>query len=203
MAFPTTSQLTDFSGGAETPISESGAWVSTGGALSGGSDANRDGSGHMTLASQFEMKRSGTVGPDFETWATLSTAPGGAFKALWYLSGSDNYRLEITSGDVWRFYKTGDVLIGSDLATQAMANGDAFGFEYVAGTGTLRAYRKPSGGSWGQVGTDRADSLLASGTGNLAVAAEGGNVFDDFGGGTVASGPPTLAITPRGTVFKE
>lgn len=186
MAFPTTSQLTDFSGGSENPISEGGAWVTTSGSLVGAGDAQRNGSGGMSGGgANFEMKRAATNGPRFEVWATLSSVAVN-FVHLWYLSGSDSYRLDIDGSNVWRFYKTGDVQIGADLATQALSAGDAIGFEYVVGD-TLRAYRKPSAGSWGQIGTDRTDSLLASATGNLALSAQASFVFDDFGGGTVVT----------------
>lgn len=189
MAFPTTSQLTDFTGSLESPISEGGTWASTSGSLIGGSDGRRDGSGNLDGgAANFEMRRTETVGPQLEVWGTLSAV--GTFIHLWFLSGGDYYRVDIDSGGVWRFYKTGDVQIGANLATQAMSAGDAMGFEYIGGT--LRAYRKPSGGSWGQIGTDRSDSLLASSTGNLAVSADGTTEFTDFGGGTVASASTNL-----------
>lgn len=182
MPFPTTSVLTDFTGTLETPISEDGTWVSTGTALIGAASPNRNGSGGMSLNANWEIRRVETTGPQREIYATLS-AVAANFVHLWMLAGSDYYRLDIDGSSVWRFYKTADSQIGGDLATQALGAGDAIGFEYVGGI--LRAYRKPSGGSWGQIGTDRSDSLLASATGYLAASADTNFIFDDFGGGTV------------------
>jgi hypothetical protein len=69
-------------------------------------------------------------------------------------------------------------------------NGDAFGLSVIGAT--VRAYRKPSGGSWGQIGSDH--TVTQQSVTTLALEIVNTTLrIDDFGGGTSDS---SLSLTP-------
>lgn len=96
-----------------------------------------------------------------------------------------------TVGDVY-FYRLDDsatfVQLGATVTGLTFSNGVTFGIEMI-GT-TLKAYYKPSGGSWTEIGS-RTDSTYDS-AGYIGVGwwyTEPANTdLDDFGGGTVVAG---------------
>jgi hypothetical protein len=86
---------------------------------------------------------------------------------------------------------SGLVRIGKDVAgssstlediTITINNGDALGLVKI-GT-SLRAWRKPAGGSWGPIGTGVTDSAFTSGRIGFEVAPTAAIRVDDFGGGS-------------------
>jgi hypothetical protein len=73
--------------------------------------------------------------------------------------------------------------------TTTINNGDSFGMSVI---GTLiKVYRKPSGGSWGQIGTTYTATALS--LNQLALEIDGTTLrADDFGGGTALSFIPLM-----------
>lgn len=144
-----------------------------------------------------------TFGPDSEAYITIPTfsndhssvylrlqAPGTA--------GVDGYReLSSAFSSVTQIYRVDDTVhtqLGADIS-QAWSNGDAHGADIVVST--ITAYRKPSGGSWGSLGT-RTDNTYA-GAGNIGLNMNSINqTGDDFGGGTIASAVFTKIVGGRG-----
>lgn len=195
MPFPTTSIISNFTGADESPISEGGIWTSTGGGLVGGANAQRFSNqfGTSSDIGAFEMRTTATYGPQAEAYITVANSDA-EFIQLWVLltfSPQNGYRLDISTGGVWGLWKhvAGvESQLGADLGTQAISDNDSIGIEYTGGV--VRAYYKAAAGSWGQVGTDRADTSLQSNTGSIAIASNHLQKFDDLGGGTVGGGGP-------------
>lgn len=203
MAFPTTSVLDTFTdGSAPQGLQVYSANWATGTLFPNTWITNADGTAHSQGADTGNGWTT-TYGPDVEVYCTI-TAKGadGTYLALYarcsdfgsttidgyeaeidFASGTDTVKVsKITDGSF--AFLTG----GNPVATQEFSVGDAFGFEIIGNS--LKVYRKPSGGSWGQIGSTLTDSTY---TGSGRIGLQGSGNIDDFGGGTVVSGGITKA----------
>lgn len=101
------------------------------------------------------------------------------------------------AGGIWYYRIDNQVLtvLGVNGEAVSQATGDQWGFE--ANGSNLKAYRKPSGGSWAAVGSGRTDNTYNS-AGRIGfylsdeTAAD--ILIDDFGGGTIVDAP---AVVPH------
>lgn len=91
--------------------------------------------------------------------------------------------------------------LGATISSVTLASGDAVGAS-ISGS-TIKVFRKPSGGSWAQVGTDRSDATYSA-AGNIGWVwwwnDPTDTVFDNFGGGTIvvaSSGNPYYAYSQQ------
>lgn len=139
-------------------------------------------------------------GPDCEVWCDIVVTPTAAFRLYARVqnpgTGSqDGYELET---DTINFYIVKDVdTARTTLQTifgEACASGDSIGLEVTGSASTtLRAYKKPSGGSWAQIGTDQVDSSSpVTGAGFMGLCfvndSVGGTRISNFSGGNVNTG---------------
>lgn len=137
-----------------------------------------------------------TYGPDVEACASLTDTsafllhgamvrivnPNNASTAGGYMVVA-NPSTSVTQ--VYRLDGTTYTLLGADIST-TWANGDAVCIKAVGAT--IEAFRKPSGGSWGSIGS-RTDSTYSS-AGYSGVFSYGGSgvaIGDNFGSATIAS----------------
>lgn len=201
MAFPTTSVLDDFN----RADGDAGAnWT---GDLIGASWPKPDVASNQLRADVGNAFSSGwwnvaTYGPDCEVYCTFATAPGNAVRL--YARGSDfgtatydGYEIECDNSSSY----LQKVVNGTRTTIQSFgvlfASGDSVGME-VTGTSTttIRCYRKPSGGAWGQIGTDQTDAsspLTAAGHLGIVFVNDSTARIDNFGGGTIVA----AATTPK------
>jgi hypothetical protein len=206
MAFPTTGILDNFNRSNEDPLSDGGKWSNgpfTG--LLNHKVVSNQCLASVSAAGEANMYRSDqTYGPDSEAFVTVVTISPTNDDVMLFLrcqspgtTGFDGYMvaLDIASPSVTKIFRIDNeatTLLGAAITT-AWANGDAVGAEAIGST--IAAYRKPSGGSWAQLGT-RSDSTYGS-AGNIGMYIEDVDfVTDDFGGGTVAGGPTPINATP-------
>lgn len=202
-AFPTTGVLDTFTGADANPIG--GNWTTFGGFNA----VQRLGN---TLAATVNAALNGAYwnladfGPDSEAFITVATALLADADCNVVVKGNDE---DVASGielygasmleaptdstDIFEYINSVYTPIGASIS-QEFSNGDALGIEATGSpTVTLKAFRKPSGGSWGQIGTNRTDTTL-TGTGRIGVIlGDTTGRLDDFGGGTVQAG---ASITP-------
>lgn len=196
MTFPTTSVLDTFTGtnGDNLPAYSSN-WVA---APTGGQDLEIQGNAATGTGSPANNLNNWTTtfGPNSECYVTISTKPGDNELVLLVARLVQETSLATVDGYCLRF----QVLAGTDSLTlqrldngvqtslgaaisQEISAGDSIGLN-ISGS-TLQAYYKASGGSWGQVGTDRTDTTYSA-AGKLALFSSGTTVrIDGFGGGTV------------------
>ena len=201
-AFPTTSVLDNFNRADENPLGN-GNWSNPWYAGLNNlkiltNEVTSTGSGFGSA-----WWSASTFGPDSECFATIAGQPtlNQAFNVIVRsvnnnTASLDGYQAHFETGavddtvQIQRIDDTATTTLGATI-TQGFINGDAIGVEIIGST--LRAYRKPSGGSWAQIGTDRTDATYSA-AGNIALGI-GDNISgkaDDFGGGTViAGGAPT------------
>lgn len=201
MAFPTTGVLDAFTdtNGVDLPA-HSASWVAPpAGAVNLEVQSNQ---ATGTTAGYCLNYRSTNYGPSSEAYVTVVTPPatsGIATVGVRYANETsfatlDGYNLTLTVAagtdtlTIQRIDNGVSTALGAAISQEVSA-GDAFGL-YANGS-TLQAYYKASGGSWGQVGTDRTDSTYSA-AGKIALLCTGTTVrFDDFGGGSA-----TQALTP-------
>lgn len=209
MAFPSTSILDDFNRSNEGPPPSS-AWSQTFYAPSGMSVVSNTVRAGTANSATAAYRNGGTFGADTEAYITVVTRATTGDYCSFYLdarlrdpsnSGVDGYEVEMvmressTNVNIVRIWKivnaTSYTQLGSDIST-TISNGDAFGIE-VTGTGTvtIKAYRKPSGGSWGEIGsrTDSSSPINDAGYIGMGIydSSSVQTALDDFGGGTVTA----------------
>jgi len=132
-----------------------------------------------------------TYGPDVELYATIATKSAESIR-LWFSRGGGGFQgyfveAETSAGNLnlRRVDNPGETTLRT-VSSITWASGDAFGVSAIGST--FKLYRKPSGGSWGQVGADATDTTY---TGNSSFTLDIWNDgaancrLDDFGGGTV------------------
>ena len=200
MAFPTTGILDPFTGANEDPLTTN--WTTS--LHSGHNNLRRvsnalQGEGTGAFSSGYYDVAS--YGPDSECRLTITTLPdeNSQIRLLLRLQGLgvdtfDGYQLRyehVAAGGsevgIYRMDDTADILLGAHFTVE-FANGDDIGFEMIGDT--LKGYRKPAAGAWTEL-LSRTDSTYDSG-GFLGVMISEGTVpivLDDFGGGTVVTGP--------------
>lgn len=202
MAFPTTGLLDTFNrangalGANWTKgiyaTTDSGLTITTNVVLS-------DGAGGRANAHGFWNP--GTFGPDSEATLDVVSASGtvvGLWVRLTGTTGSMNgyaWKRDIggATNEMSRYDAGAQTVLGVSTNGSGFAAGDSWGLEIVGNA--LKAYRKPSAGSWAlESGTSRTDSTY-TGAGNIGVEVWGGGTsLDNFGGGTVTSA--TAALNP-------
>jgi hypothetical protein len=143
--------------------------------------------GLVLVPGAIEMYADVPVLPDVDGYGinfyfTDISGNGYALEYQWVSAGNDTFKF---------FKMTGyaeDGQLGSTI-TQNLSAGDSIGFSLI--NGVLKAYRKPSGGSWGQIGSDVNDSTYLPD--NQAALGIQGTVarVDNFGAGS----PVTVALT--------
>jgi hypothetical protein len=200
--FPTTGVIDAFNR-ANTGPPPSADWTTI---YNGHKVASNQCIGNATSDANLSGWDTNTFGPASEGYITIPTdgdtsATVGIFLRLTTLNLStfDGYNVECQSNGVtnavaiYRIDNGATTQLGATI-TQAYSSGDALGGE---GAGSnLRAYRKPSGGSWAQLGTNRTDATYGS-AGYIGLWSFGtANILDDFGGGTTL-GPAASLILPR------
>lgn len=175
-SFPTTGILEDGSGADEDPLDTH--WDGTHTFLAGDSGELAKISNQLTDATgggtDTSLCYDGVSGVqqfsgNVESWVTIvvaSTTTGDELKLPIMNArndpAADGYELNIikaAGADTWQLRRRDNVaatVLGADLGTQEVGNGDSIGFSFIAGV--LTAYYKPSGGSWVQFGTTRSDS---------------------------------------------
>lgn len=197
MAFPYSEILTSFTGADEDPLSEGGNWsgpvFSGGGALKRASNtckppATGAGSSYWAAAS---------FGPAVEVYCTVTTVwvNDNSDTFLWLHLGSEGsaslrgyqlYIFQVAGAFTWQLYRydTGSAtLLGSNLGTQTISNGDAVGLACDS-AGVFQAYYKASAGSWATLGSTRTDTTYTSGHIGLGKGFnDTTSVLDNFGGG--------------------
>lgn len=193
MAFPTTSVLDGFN---RADGDAGGNWT---GDLLGGSWPNPDVASNQLRADGGNAFSSGwwnpaTFGPDCEVYCTLAVAPANAFRLMargadFGTANFDGYELEVDPGNCYIVKVVNGTRTTLQTTGATFATGDAMGME-VTGTSTttIRAFRKPSGGAWAQIGTDQTDStspITAAGHLGLLFVNDSTCRIDDFGGGDV------------------
>lgn len=146
-----------------------------------------------------------TFGPDVEACTTLTdvasfllhgamvrivnpnnTSTAGGYMAV-ALDGTSVTR-------IYRLDGTTYTQLGADIST-TWANGDAICIKAVGST--IEAFRKPSGGAWGSVGSRTDSTYTAAGySGVFSYGGSGVDLGDDFGSATIASAvvPQTLML---------
>lgn len=200
MAFPVTSVLDAFSGGAAVLSSpwtgrirgtgtESGQLQTTG---AGQCQVNSNG----TLYSSSAYRSDQTYGPDCEVYFTVATKPGaGNPVELWARITNpasatvSGYRIDITDvsgagNDTWQLVRVDNNVntnVGAAI-TQEVTAGDGVGMSIVGSTITF--WYKAGAGAWTSLGT-RTDTTYSA-AGNIGVGLWFSTVrIDDFGGGTI------------------
>lgn len=193
MAFPETSIITSFTGSDENPISEGGIWTGPffaghGQLVRASNQCRGDGSAD---ASSYLVA---TYGPNVEFYFTIATASVNDELTMFFkivdpgAASMDGYLLDLDSSivKIFRVDDNSNTQLGADIS-QAFASGDAIGVSYSGGM--ISAYRKPSGGSWGSIGS-RSDSTYANQSGVLGIyTAQNNIIIDDLGGGTINLAP--------------
>ena len=178
-----------------------------------------------TSGATFESnwRNTGTYGPDTEVTSTVkasftntSDGEGGWLVTSGMLllrlaspgtASVDGYSLTYEGGPdmgyVATFFRIDNGVItglgATAFATGGILAGDVFGLE-AAGP-TLKAYRKPSAGAWGQLNTSRTDSTYTA-AGYIGLWGQSwdptASQFDDLGGGTITAAVSTDVMLPMG-----
>ncbi len=189
MAFPTTGILDDFSPDDAHPMA---GWTD----FVEGIDA----SGGVGLAPADSTSTWNTLyaADNIETYITLSVLPGNGQEIALYLVNSDDfsgYQLTLVaqSGNDGLYINkfTAGLTYDSTIFTfntVAWGNGDAMGISIIGSE--IKAYRKPAGGSWGQVGSTLTGMTEFSVDRLIVKISDTVGRIDDFGGGTVVAGIP-------------
>lgn len=194
MAFPTTGVLDNFNRAAiganwtEDPYGAGYAVLAiTGSTQLTGSASNSQGGWNVA-----------TYGPAVEAYITIATKGADTksitmcFRTSAFASTADEYEVDLkpasgASNDAVKINRYDDGVatqLGATI-TQEFANGDALGFEAIGSA--IKVYRKPSGGSWAELGS-RTDATYSSAGYMSVYIQETSWVLDDYGGGTVVSG---------------
>lgn len=196
MAFPTTGVLFNFASADAAPMT---GWtdiyngISASGGVAVGSNT-----------SDANVSRTNTsYGADSEIYATITTKPPNATSIGLFVrmdSGGSNgyFVVAITNSGtdefrIFRFDGGSPTQLGSTVS-QEFSTGDKFGIEAI-GT-SIKAYRLPSGGSWGQIGSTQTDGTYSA-AGYLMAQIDLTAAFDDLGGGTVVVGGVVVPIFMR------
>jgi hypothetical protein len=135
-----------------------------------------------------------------EIYCTIPTLPADNERVVLVLANSsqNGYMLEyqkLAGTDTVKLWKYTSGWYGTQIGSainQDFAAGDALGV-YVNGS-TIKAYRKPSGGSWAQLGSDFTDSSYSSCSIPMLWVENTTTRVDDF-----AAGDPTPAAAITGT----
>lgn len=205
MAFPTTSVLDDFNrSNVGPPLGGNWSVVYNLTGFTIVSNHIEPGGSALTCG---EYWNAATFGPDCEAYITdLTVDTTGAWAGIVLQvrlanpgsSTMTGYEVDFylrddssTVGDVY-FYRLDDsatfVQLGATITGLTFSNGVTFGIEMIGST--LKAYYKPSGGSWTEIGS-RTDTTYDS-AGYIAVGwwytDPTATDLDDFGGGTVVGG---------------
>lgn len=210
MAFPTTSVVDNFNRADEGPPPT--GWLSNG--------INSGSSGLSVVSNVGKDTGNGgvwgtTYGPDCEMFLTLSTLMANNTQVRTMIcaqqTGSvavDGYRLTFIrqdanpgfQGQLFRVDDNATTQIGSTLTDSggALADGAKIGLEMISTNLTMYINRS---GTWASTTLTASDATY--GTGSIAVwnaAADANMRYDDFGGGTISSGPgPDLGGQPPHT----
>lgn len=115
-------------------------------------------------------------------------------------STNNDYRFDIDTGNCYLVKTVANVQTTLQTFGVVFAAGDSAGLEVIGNQ--IKCYRKPSGGSWGQIGTTTTDSSV-TGAGYIGVQIFNDATLrlDNFGGGesvTYQYGRPTSTITVNG-----
>lgn len=194
MAFPTTDILFDFTTNDAAPMT---GWTDI---ANGVSAAGGIGVGSVTTDINVS-KTTASYGPDAEGYFTIVTKPsnGNGLGVAVRIDGSNAgyfVTVQTASGTdsvlIFRIDAGPDFTQLGSTISQEFSVGDALGIEVIGTSNNIKAYRKPSGGSWGQIGTTQSDGTYTA-AGKLQLEIDFAGQVDDFGGGTVvtASGRST------------
>lgn len=201
MAFPTTGVLDDFTRADAATLGANWTANPTGSAgrhRVASNQAKRE-TGTANTADYYSVN---TYGPDCECYVTMDvlapddwggTISGGIFVRLVNPGAgtADGYRHSFRGSDshtLFRYDNGTATALGADFSVSG-ADGDSFGLEAVGST--IKAYHKPSAGSWTEVASRTDGTYSAAGFLALAMFDGSDNLrFDDFGGGTIPAGGP-------------
>lgn len=204
MAFPTTSVLDNFTGtdGTDLPV-YSANWAQSNTNWPNLEIQANAATGTVSSAVQADHWTAATFGPDSEAFVTITTKPSaGSWDFVQVMArlqgvggadtvdGYDCYMNVAAGTDVAGIERIDNgvfTLLGAE-ASQEWAAGDALGLEIIGTTSNIKMYRKPSGGSWAQLGSTQSDSTYQN-AGSIGIMV--GNTTgrsDDFGGGTIVVG---------------
>lgn len=137
-----------------------------------------------------------TFGPNAEAFVTVVAEPSNDIALYLRVvspgsSGVDGYQVVFWAGadtlDIYRIDNTVQTLLGASQTGLALSAGDMVGAKIVGDT--ITCYRR-STGSWSTFGSTRSDSTYTAAGYVGFYIYEGGTrsgLFDDFGGGTIAS----------------
>lgn len=148
-----------------------------------------------------------TYGADAEVFITITQRPGADLELDVRIGGTpgsspNSYACVFNDGAagthrIYRVSSGSGTVLGASFS-QTLAVGDSIGLEVIGST--IKAYYKPSGGSWTELAS-RTDTTH-SGAGYLAVSGlpdglgTSAIIWDDFGGGTVVAGSGPVTVTP-------
>ena len=199
MAFPTTGILDNFNRANQGPPPTGWTTIYNGHkVVSNALQGNTGGDANVSVWNTTGL------GPSIEAYITIVNT--GSFVTLYIIDAALSVGYSVAYGadavQVFRQDEFGvtETQLGADISV-TMGAGDALGMYYDAATDTIYAYRKPSGGSWAELGS-RSDSTYTS-LSRIGLFTYTTNNFDDFGGGTVV-GAQSIApnhITSSGTVY--
>lgn len=197
MAFPTTTVLETFAGGAQSPPNASwtNSIVSTEGTF------QRDGAGLGALATGSNATAWWNAGTftDVECFQTVSVKAGSGNPIKLFArivspgSATPNgYVLKMreaagAANDGWEIVRIDagvDTVLGA-IPTQEVTAGDLMGFTVYGST--LEAWYKPAAGAWTLISSRTDSTYSAAGVIGTGISFSTGRV-DDFGGGNIVSG---------------
>lgn len=203
MAFPTTGVLDDFD---RASIGSNYTAIYGGGGLPRIVSSTIIDKGASSFCDAFYNVA--TYGADSEVYIDIVTKPANGNYVWLYArlqtpttSGFDGYELQcnaLAGTDTIELYRCVNTVF-TLLATYTVefASGDSVGMD-VTGTGAtvaVTAYRRPSGGSWGAVGTyndTNWNRITAAGYVGLGGGGDSGWRLDNLGGGTVVTATETI-----------
>lgn len=215
MAFPTATNMDQFTYVDQDPLSGGGLWT---GPIWSGIDQMKVVSNAIKASQVISPAGAGSYisginyGPGVESWITIPIMWQNDLSSVFlWMNGSgegsgtsNGYFLYISQSSAiykWQIFRRDsgvDTQLGADLGSQSIANGDGIGYQIISG-GTHQAYYKSSGGSWSTLGSTRSDNTYTSG--HIGVGkgyTDTVSVLDDFGWGTIPGAGVSFARLERG-----
>jgi hypothetical protein len=204
MAFPTKSILDSFTRGDENPVV--GDWTSSAIGFAGKELASNrlKPIANTDSGAAWDIAQFGSGGTGIEIYGTMPLASFGTFQGLlWHIQDYtdatyDGYLAFVDHANnlvkIFEVAAGAATQLGADISV-SFADGDSIGIEHIAATGVMTLYKK-TGGTWSAVDT-RTDSTFSSGYFVLYASNATNDVWDDFGGGTIASASAPELLMPQ------
>lgn len=151
--------------------------------------------GHTSSDANVSAYIGATYGPNAGFYIQMINTASAFYWGLYFLDSTydHGYMVAIEGGNVVKIYKVDtagadETVLGADIS-QSFADGDWLGMSFESGT--IKAYRKPSGGSWAELGS-RSDSTYSD-MDSFSIFCYSTIPGDNFGGGTVSGGAEAIS----------